>query len=206
MCKTWQLTVKKMKALAEEVLAYIIHMIFSVFSIMVIQYIRSISGIVLGLVSWDANSSWVNNKEICPVCSFEHCFYFPELKATAVCLSKPDINEAGGKWRALSRGTAPHKSSPRWLKWFAQDEPRFLFCLFKARVRATQNCSVSWLSSLTETKRLSFLQTPPHSLKCHRKALSFWMEQQCQASWCCFSSGIFSFLFPWLRFCISFPT
>lgn len=38
--------------------------------------------------------------------------------------------------------------------------------------------SVSGLSSLTETKRLSFFLTPPNSLKCHRSVLSWCRTEQ----------------------------
>lgn len=54
----------------------------------------------------------------------------------------------------------------------------------------TKLFSVSWLSSLTETKRLSFFLTPPNSLKCHRNTFSWcWVEKQWQAWWLCFPVG-----------------
>lgn len=49
---------------------------------------------------------------------------------------------------------------------------QIFFCVFKACVRASKMLSVSWLNSLTETKRLSFFLTPPNSLKCQRSTFS----------------------------------
>ena len=66
---------------------------------------------------------------------------------------------------------------------------KILLCVFKRPCEGKIKLfSLSWLSSLTETKHLSFLFfffiTPPNSLKCHRNTSSWCRaggQQQCQS-------------------------
>lgn len=80
-------------------------------------------------------------------------------------------------------------------KWFTQvspDRQRFSLCALKSDAGLF---SVSWLSSLTETKRLSFFLTPPNSLKCHRSVVSrCWTEQQFKTWQCYFSLAAMYFI------------
>lgn len=103
--------------------------------------------------------------------------HFPELKAEAGCLCTPDINEARRKRWAWSPIFTPASGSLN-CHHTSKDFPQF----FQGSCESyTKLFSVSWLSSLTETKWLSFFLTPPKSLKCHRSTVSWcWLQQQFQ--------------------------
>lgn len=117
--------------------------------------------------------------------------HFPELEATGGCLFKPDVNEARRQRWACSHGSDLAHFQPG--KWFTQVPQDFPLCFRGSRESYTKLFSVSWLSSLTETKRLSFFLTPPNSLKCHRSAVS-WCRTE-QHFQCCFLSLNMSFGF-----------
>ena len=104
------------------------------------------------------------------------------LKATAACVWKRDITEEGNNepdsltWISTPAGVTVkcHQIS--------SDSP---ICFHCSCENYTELFSVSRLSSLTETKRLSFLLTPSNSLKCHRNTFGkCWMEAT--VSSCCF--------------------
>ncbi len=88
--------------------------------------------------------------------------------------------------------TAPSHIHPsKWCTEVPPDKQRFPLCSRSWCESYTKQFSVSWLSSLTETKRLSFFLTPPNSLKCHRNTFSWCRaEQQCQTWRCSFPFGV----------------
>ncbi len=88
--------------------------------------------------------------------------------------------------------TAPSHIHPsKWCTEVPPDKQRFPLCSRSWCESYTKQFSVSWLSSLTETKQLSFFLTPPNSLKCHRNTFSWCRaEQQCQTWRCSFPFGV----------------
>lgn len=90
-----------------------------------------------------------------------------ELEAAAGCAWTRDINEARRRQWAWSQIVT---TTSGWLKCHQASED-FPLCFWGLCKCHAELFSVSWLSSLTETKWLSFFLTPPNSLKCHRSTV-----------------------------------
>lgn len=122
----------------------------------------------------------------------------------AVCVNLTSMRQEGKRWVWSHGSTLTNFHSGKWFTPDRQTGKDFSLCFQGSCESYTKLFSLSWLSSLTETKRLSFFLTPPNSLKCHRSTVSWcWMERRFQTRW-----RYFLFLKRRPRLCsrIFFPT
>lgn len=109
---------------------------------------------------------------------------FPQTQSLCTLFtSKPDINEAKRRKKKSGNDEPQVKASPSQifslasgaLKCQHASQDILLCALNESDVKLFL---VSRLSSLTETKWLSFFLTPPNSFKCHRNTLSWCRAEQ----------------------------